>query len=192
MSIILYICLGLILLAVLLLVVRKPSAHGGVLPLDLSLLEETGRRHVTYFPQIRQAMASNDFTFLSSLGRTDLENRLRKERRLIVLAYLPAIRTDFQRLLGVARAIAVLSPEVHSMQEWERFRITVRFFARYEWIRFNLALGTTPLPQLGRLTQLVSSLSIQMELAMKELGERAALASNLASPFNNGGGINAA
>jgi hypothetical protein len=88
------------------------------------LLEETGRRHVISLPQIRQALARTDDDFLSERGMDALRQRVRRERRQVVLAYLSALRGDFQSLLRMARVLALLSPEVAALEELERIRQT--------------------------------------------------------------------
>jgi hypothetical protein len=89
-------------------------------------------------------------------------------------------------MLRLARIIASLSPEVVAMQEWERLRLTVQFFWRYQLIRFGLLCGLAPIPQLDGLSQMVSRLAVRMETAMTALGERAALAAELASTLDGG------
>jgi hypothetical protein len=97
------------------------------------------------------------------------------------------LQTDFQNLLKMARIVALLSPVVTAVEEWEKLRLTVRFFLHYEIIRLELWAGFTSLPRLSGLANVVSGLSVRMESAMKELGERAAMASELASSLNRAG-----
>jgi len=113
--------------------------------------------------------------------------RVRRERRGVALAYLAALREDFQSLLRMARVIAVLSPELDAVHEFERLRLTAKFAWQYEMIRWRLLAGLAPVPQLNGLSDLVSGLSVRMEAAMKELGERAAVAAELASSMNRRG-----
>jgi hypothetical protein len=179
---------GIVTVLVLLSVWSLRGPGKGVLPkLDSALLLGTCRSHVAYLPQIRQALASADFVYLSSRGWGDLARRLRRERRRIALAYLPAVRQDFTRMLRMARVIAGLSPEIRTLQEWERLRLTARFYWRYQLIRLGLLLGFTLAGQLQDLSLIVSALSVRMESAMKELGERAAAAAQLASSLDGGG-----
>ena len=148
---------------------------------------EVGERHVDYLPQIRQALAAADYDFLSKrVSRVTLQ-RVRRDRRGIALAYLAALRGDFRNLLRMASVIAVLSPEVAAAHEFERLRLTTKFAWQYQLIRWKLMAGFAPLPQLDGLSALVSGLSVRMEAALKELGERAALAADLASSMNRRG-----
>jgi hypothetical protein len=151
-----------------------------------SYQEESGRRHVTYFPQVRQAMAAEDFAFLASRNLHGLARRVRRERRRIALTYLSCLRADFLRLWRLARVIASMSPQVGIAQEIARFRLGLVFSLRYEMVHVKFLLGFSALPELGSLSELVSKLAIRLEAAMSELGERAALAAKLASSLDGG------
>jgi hypothetical protein len=144
-------------------------------------LEETGGEPLNFLPQIRQALASADYEFLAARGLPGVQRRVRRERQDVALAYLSALRKEFRSLLRMARIIAVLSPEIEAVQEFQRLRLTVTFLWRYELIRMKLLAGFAPLPQLESLSNLISGLSVRLEAAMKELGERAAFAAELAS-----------
>jgi hypothetical protein len=157
-----------------------PAADGGA---D----NEYGRRHMTYLPQVRQAFVDADFDFLSKNASREVLRRVRRERRGVALAYLAALRKDFQNLLQMARAIAMLSPELTAIQEFERIRLTAKFAWQYQMIRWKLLAGIAPMPQLRGLSDLVSGLSVGIEAALKELGERAAAAAELASTMNRRG-----
>jgi hypothetical protein len=154
---------------------------------DLASLEECGRQHASYFGVIRQAMSEEDFAFLATHAPSGLVRRAHRDRQRIAILYLEELRSDFQRLLRMARVIAVLSPEVAAAQEFQRVRLSLKFFWRYRMVLFGLYAGLLLLPQLCGLNQIVSELSLRMELAMKELGERAAVAAELASTLNGRG-----
>lgn len=154
---------------------------------DPRLLEERGQRHTNYLPQIRQALAAADYDFLSKKASRRTQRRVRRERLNVTMAYLGALRGDFENLLRMARAIAVLSPKVAVAHEFERLRLTAKFAWRCQMIRWKLLTGLTPLVQLAGLSDLVSGLSVRLEQAMKELGERAAVAAELASSENRRG-----
>jgi hypothetical protein len=179
---------GFAILLVLLLawVLRDPQK----LPrpdVDLGYGEDPDRRHVTYFPQVRQAMAREDSAFLASRASEALTRRVRRERQKIALAYLACLRGDFLKLWRLARIIASMAPQVGAAQELERLRLGLTFSWRYEMIRMKFLLGFAPLPELGSLSEVVSRLSIRLETAMKDLGERAALAAKLASSMDGRG-----
>lgn len=148
---------------------------------DLTSLEESGRRHATYFALIRQATSPDDMEFLLKRGSRALANRVRRERRRVALLYVSQLREDFQRLLRLARAIAALSPAVGARQELQRFWLGWHFAFRYRLIRVGFQYGLLPIPQLNALSHMVSELAVQMEASMKELGERAVMAAKMAS-----------
>jgi hypothetical protein len=154
---------------------------------DPGSLEDRGYRHTNYLPQIRQALAAADYDFLAERGCRGMGRRVRRERLNVALAYLRALRGDFESLLKMARAIAVLSPEVAATHEFERLRLTAEFAWRCQMIRWKLLAGMTPLTQLAGLSDLVSGLSVRLEQAMKDLGERAAIAAEMASSMNRRG-----
>jgi len=180
--------LGLVGLLLLLFLwsLRRPrqtaKSHRG-----LSLPEECGCRHATHLPQIRQALAKTDYEYVSQKGFHQLERRVRKERRGVALAYLAGLREDFQTLLELARIIAVLSPELAAVHEFEKLRLTMKFWWHFELLRIQLWAGFAPLPELSGLANVVSGLSVQIEKAIKELGERAELASRMASSLDGRG-----
>ncbi len=166
--------------------VRRPQRHKRR-QTEADSLEGCGQRHIAYLPQIRQAFAKSDHEFLSKNVPPDVLRRVRRERRHVAVAYLAALREDFQSLLRMARVIAVLSPELDAIHEFERLRLTAKFAWQYEMIRWRLLAGVAPVPQLNGLSDLVSGLSVRMETAIKELGERAAIAAELASSMNRRG-----
>jgi hypothetical protein len=149
--------------------------------------DESGRRHMSYLPQIRQAFSDADFDFLSKHASRIVQRRVRRERLDVALAYLAALREDFQSLLRMARVIAALSPELHTLHEFERITLTAKFAWQYHMIRYKLLAGFAPVPQLSGLSDLVSGLSVRIELVMNELGERAAAAAEMASTMNRRG-----
>ena len=185
-TLILFFGFVIILLVVLGWALREPRKRRKLQPAPRSL-EEDRQRHVTYLPQIRQTFAKMDYDFLANNAPRQVVQRVRRERRGVALAYLAALREDFQSLLRMARVIAVLSPELDAVHEFERLRLTAKFVWQYEMIRWKLLAGVAPVPQLNGLSDLVSGLSVRMEAAMKELGERAAVAAELASSMNRRG-----
>jgi hypothetical protein len=177
---------GLLLLLLLAWVLRDPRKQVNRAS-TLGAAEESGRRHVTYFPQMKQALATEDFAFLNSRGSRALSRRVRKERQKLALAYLACLRGDFLRLWRLARVIASMSQQVGMEQEFERLQLGLAFSWRYEMIRIKFLLGFAPLPELGTLSEVISRMSIRLETAMNDLGERAALAAKLASSLDGRG-----
>jgi hypothetical protein len=77
-------------------------------------------------------------------------------------------------------------------QEFERAQLSFEFLAHYYAIRLAFGWGFVPIAQLSQLSQLVSQLSIQMETAMKEFSERAAMAVQTGSSPLDGDGAGVA
>jgi hypothetical protein len=177
---------AVLLLAAMIWALRAPGrlTRGNF---DLNALEQPGRRHATYLSLIRHAASSDDLAFLSKRGYTKVHSRLHRERRKVVLLYLDHLRSDFDRLTKMARAVAALSPSVGIRQELERVQLSFEFLARYYSIRLAFGWGFVPIAQLSRLSQVVSQLSVEMETSMKEFGERAAMAVRTASPIDGDG-----
>jgi hypothetical protein len=109
-----------------------------------------------------------------------LSKTLRRERREVTLHYLEAIRADFEQSLRIARIIAVLSPEVSGSHEYERLRLSVIFRWRFQKAKLRVRIGSISPFEITSLGQMATSLAVQMEEAMAKLGERAALAAELA------------
>lgn len=171
----------LFLLVLLIGILRDPKRAGSPASPPQNVSE---RRHVTYFPQLRQAMSQQDLLFLTSRGFDGLARKVRRERRRVAMNYLDCLRGDFLKLWRLARVIASMSPQVGMSQEIARMRLGLLFIVRYELVRAKFYLGFSPLPELGSLSEAVSRLAVRMETAMKELGERAALAAKLASSLD--------
>ena len=174
---------ALISLGLAALALRRTAASSFQL-VDAGNDDQSGRRHVTFFPCIRQAMAAEDFKFLASSATPRLLRRVRKERRAIALAYLVCLRRDFQSLSQLARDIARVSASVGFTQEFVRIRLALSFSVRYEMIRLGFLLGFVPLPELGSLNEVVSKFAMRLENALRSLGESAAVAAKLASSFD--------
>lgn len=188
MNLYFYFFLGLIGLLLILLIwsLRKPRRsarpHQG-----MSLPEECGSRHTAYLPQIQQALAKEDYEYVSRRASRELLRRFRTERRRTALAFLAGLREDFENLLEVAKVVAVLSPEVVALQEFEKLRLTWQFRWGFERVRLQIWMGHAQLADVSSLANVVSGLSVRMQRAIKELGERAALASKLGSSLDGGG-----
>jgi hypothetical protein len=168
----------LVLALLLFWALRGASSHKGVNE-GLGILEKAPR-HVSNMAQIRQALDEADLQFAAEKGGPALAARMRRERRHVMLLYLAAIRQDFDKLLRIARIVALLSPEVSSSHEFDRLRLSAIFRMRFEWAKLRLLMGSYVLPQTDMLGQMVATLAAEIEMAMAKLGERAALAAELA------------
>jgi hypothetical protein len=156
----------------------KKEASSPTLPTGTQDLKGSA---VTHLSQVRQALSREDDQFLDRAAGRELRQRIKRDRRRVVLKYLLALRQDFEGLLRTAKIIAVLSPEIGVGQEFERLRLTMTFLWRLRMIQLAVYAGYAPQPQVDDLSNLISGLSIRLEAAMKKLGERAALVAEMAS-----------
>ncbi|PYU13017.1 MAG: hypothetical protein DMG37_11640 [Acidobacteria bacterium] len=145
------------------------------------VLHDFQASHVMHLPQIRRALAPTDYEFVSKKISPKALRQMRRERRQVALTYLSALRAEFDRLMRTARVMAALSPEVTTGQEMQRIFLTVSFLWRYRATRLILRAGFAPLPQLSDLSNVLSSFSVRLEEAMREMGERAAVVADVVS-----------
>jgi len=141
---------------------------------------DSAPQHLCNMGPIRRSQDPSDFDYAMERGGKELGKRLRRERRNVALLYLGSLRSDFDQLLRIARVVALLSPEVSSSHEYERLRLSILFRVRFQLVKLRFLLGNAAMPELTSLGQMVTSLAIRMETAMATLGERAALAADLA------------
>lgn len=176
----------LLLLLLLAWSLRRP--HGKLPNLSEMPLPEINRRsHLTYFCQVRMSLAPTDFDYLAAIGRKHLARRLRRERRHSALIYLSALRADFEQAVHMIRVVAMLSPDLAATHELERFRLSARFYAHYYVFRLRLRLGLTGLSHLDRISGFVGRLGCEIEQAILEMSERAAMANEITSAGDRGG-----
>jgi hypothetical protein len=141
---------------------------------------DSAPQHLCNMGPIRRSQDPSDFDYAMERGGKELGKRLRRERRNVALLYLESLRSDFDQLLRIARVVALLSPEVSSSHEYERLRLSILFRVRFQLVKLRFLFGNAAMPELTSLGQMVTSLAIRMETAMATLGERAALAADLA------------
>ena len=159
---------------------RRAKQAGG-----MGSMEGPAPQHATYFAVIRQAM-SEEFRVSRRARASALGPPCTERPPTHCHAYLADLRADFQRSLRLARVVAVLS-EVAASHECERLRLSMCFFWRYRMLVLGLSAGLLLFPQLRGLSQMVSELAFRMDLAVKELGQRAAIVAQLASTLNRRG-----
>lgn len=132
-------------------------------------------KHLGNLPQMRQALESADFAYVEErLGKRSAQ-QLQRERRHVALRYLEALHQDFVNLMRAAQVIASLSPEVEATHEWRRFKLNVKFEMKYRFLRAKYALGNLQFPAMWKLAILVSTLAIDLEHAVNEMGAAAIL-----------------
>ena len=121
-------------------------------------------RHSFRLPQILQSLQPSDTEFLDRRGLHSLRRRIRSERTQIAIRYLSLLESDYETLLEASRILAVMSPEVVPMQEFERLR-----------------MGLAPWKGFSKISDMATTMSFRMESATSQIGLQAALAGDPAS-----------
>jgi hypothetical protein len=136
------------------------------------------KRHYARLPQILQSLREEDTDFLYARGQDELANRVRRERKHIALNYLNYLADEYQLLLEASRILARVAPEVSFMDEFDRFRLNVRFILACHYLRLRLRLGLQPWDVFGILSDMEGDITLRLEAAATRIGERAAIASS--------------
>jgi hypothetical protein len=134
------------------------------------------RRHYARLPQILQALRPDDAGFLRDKGHGQLAVQLSRERRRIALQYLDYLEEEYQLLLEVSRMLAKISQQVSTVDELQRFRLNVRFVLSCRYLRWRLRMGLQPWDAFGILSDMEGDMTLQLEMATAQIGERAAIA----------------
>lgn len=135
--------------------------------------------HIANLPYVKQALSKRDFEFLKLNGSPALARRVHNERKKITLSYLAALRKDFDRILHTLRVLALMSPDVQAVTELRTLRLRAEFSYLYYSIYLRLQLGIAPFESISQLGHIVSGLTVQLESAMSQLTEQAALPDQL-------------
>lgn len=177
LPIILFIAFAVLLIVLLAWAVRPPKKVP--LSADDVLDGLCEKRHYARLPQILQSLRQDDTDFLYARGYDQLADRLRRERKRIVLRYLTQLEDEYQLLLETSRILAKIAPEISIMDEFQRFRLNVRFVLCCRYLRWRLRLGLQPWDAFGILSDMEGDITLSLEAAAAHIGERAALASDV-------------
>lgn len=175
--VILFIVFAIFLVFVLAWAVRPPKRV--LLSVDDVLNALSEKRHYARLPQILQCLRNEDTDFLYARGHDELATRLRRERKRIALRYLDHLQDEYQLLLEASRILAKVAPEVSPMDEFDRFRLHVRFVLFCRYLRWRLRLGLQPWDIFGVLSDMEGDMTLGLEVSATRIGERAAVASEL-------------
>jgi hypothetical protein len=174
-SIIFFVVLAIVFALLLAWAVRPPKKI--LLSVDDVLNALSEKRHYARLPQILQSLRNDDTDFLHSKGRDELASRLHRERKRIALRYLNYLQDEYQLLLEASRILAKVAPEVSPMEEFERFKLNVRFVLYCRYLRLRLWFGLQPWDLFGILSDMEGDMTLRLEMATTRIGERAAIAS---------------
>ena len=147
---------------------RQPLRHGESV---FDLLSEP--RHCTRLPHILQALRPEDTDFLQESGTSALMHSLRQQRRRIALHYLDQLQQEFKLLLEISRALAVMAPEVVTIEELERWKLSIVFALNCAFLRLRLRLGMRPLEGLTSLSTMATEMVRHLEAVTSKIAETA-------------------
>ena len=140
-------------------------------------------RHCARAPHILRALQPEDTEFLQEIGSRALLDRIRQQRRRIALQYLDQLQEEFELLLEISRALAVMAPEVVAVQEFERSKLSAAFAVHCFFLRLRLRLGLHPLEGFTMLSGMATEMVRHLEAATSQIAEAAVQSSQLpASP----------
>jgi hypothetical protein len=180
----LFIAFALVLFVLLVWAVRPPKKAPLCADEVLDTLSEM--RHYARLPQILQCLREDDTDFLYAAGHHVLAERLRRERKRIALRYLTYLEDEYQLLLETSRVLARIAPEISMLDEFQRFRLSLRFVLCCHYLRWRLRLGLQPWDAFGILSDMEGDITLSLEAATAHIGEHAALASEFPLFLENG------
>jgi hypothetical protein len=128
-------------------------------------------RHCMHIPHILHALQPEDTEFLKEDGQTELMHAVRRQRRRIALEYLNQLQEEFEMLLEVSRALAVMAPEVVTMQEMERWKLSLGFALNCTLLRLRLRCGLQPLEGFHLLSGMAIDMLRNLDAATSRIAE---------------------
>ena len=174
LPLLLFIAFAVTLVVLLAWAVRPPKKIA--LSIDQVFDAVSERRHYARLPQILQALRPEDAGFLRGTGHQQLATQLSRDRKRIALQYLNYLQDEYHLLLEVSRILAKISPQVSTLDEFQRFRLSLRFVLCCRFLRWRLLLGLPPWDAFGILSDMEGDITLQLEMATARIGERAAIA----------------
>jgi hypothetical protein len=179
-SLLFFLFFALVVLALLLWASR--SSKHQFAP-DMDVFEALSQsRHCSRLAQILQALRPEDTEYLQQIGQAALMQALRQQRRRIARTYLDCLQEEFETLLEISRALAVMSPEVVGMEEMQRWRLSLAFAANCAFLRWRLRLGLRPFAGFTLLSDMATDIAGQLDTATTRIAEAAVRGSEPSAP----------
>lgn len=132
----------------------------------------SGATHVSHLSPILQALRPEDAEFLERMGRPELAAQLVAQRKQVGLLYLQSLQNEFECLLAASRTLAVMSPQLMPMEEFERLKLSVRFELLCGYMRFRLKFGQSPQTEFSKLSEMAGRITTALERATGAAVER--------------------
>ena len=161
---------------------KQPVRHGESI---FDLLSEP--RHCTRLPHILRALQPEDTDFLQEIGTSELMHSLRRQRRRIALRYLDQLQQEFELLLEISRALAVVAPEVVAIEELERWKLSIVFALNCAILRLRLRLGMRPFEGFTSLSTMATEMVRHLEAVTSKIAETAVHSAELPIHPHEGG-----
>ncbi len=179
-SVLFFVLIALAFIVLLAWATRPPKAS--VIP-SKDVFELLARpRHCEWLPCILQALRPEDTDYLKTSGNTAVMQALRGKRRRIALNYLNQLQEEFETLLEISRAIAVMAPEVAAVEEMERWKLSLVFALNCTMLRWQLRLGLRPTVRFRSLSRMATGMLRQLEAATSTIAEGAMRGVEFAEP----------
>jgi len=128
-------------------------------------------RHCARVPHILRSLQPEDTEFLHESGTRALMHSLRQQRRRIALHYLDQLQEEFELLLDISRALAVMAPEVAPIEEMERWKLSAGFALNCALLRLRLRLGLRPLEGFTSLSTMATEMVRHLDTATSKIAE---------------------
>jgi hypothetical protein len=129
--------------------------------------------HTSHLFPVLQALRPEDAQFLSALGRPELAAHLVQQRKRVALMYLQALQKEFDCLLAASKTLAVMSPHLVPMEEFERLKLSIRFALLCRYMKMRLRFGLSSQGGFDMLSAMAVRISIALESATAASAERA-------------------
>jgi hypothetical protein len=170
-SVLIFVLIAVALIGLLAWATRppKPAVTAGKDVLELLARQ----RHCEWLPCIVQALRPEDTEYLKTTGHSAVMHTLRGQRRRIALNYLNQLQEEFETLLEVSRAIAVMAPGVVAVEEMERWKLSLLFALNCTMLRWQLRLGLRPTVRFRALSRMATGMLRQLESATSNIAETA-------------------
>jgi hypothetical protein len=153
-------------------------ARPGSFSMEATLATLSSPTHTSHLSPVLQALRAEDAQFLTTLGRPELAERLVKQRKKVALMYLQALQDEFECLLAAAKTLAVMSPQLLPMEEFERLKLSIRFALLCFYVRLKLRFGLPYQGGFDMLSHMAVRITMALEGATTGAVERAAAASD--------------
>ena len=124
-------------------------------------------------PYFLQVMQPEDTEFLRESGNAAIMHSLRLQRRRIALNYLDQLQEEFETLLEISRAMAVMAPQVIAVEELERWKLSLLFALNCSVLRVRLRLGLRPVVGFTAISSMATRIVRHLEVATTRIAEEA-------------------